>query len=89
MNQEKQNIELAIRGFLVERAWLDPAETLRDKDSLLSQGVIDSMAMTELIGFIEKTYDVRIDDEEMMPENFDSLSSIGAYIRKKQRDRSG
>jgi acyl carrier protein len=84
MYKEKPATEGKIREFLIDRAWLQDDGELLDTDSLLEKGVIDSMAMVELISFIEETYNIRIQNEELMPENFDSLASIAAYIKSKQ-----
>lgn len=78
------DITQTIRGFLTDRAWLRSEDNVLESDSLLEKGVIDSMAMVELVAFIEQAYNIRIRDEELMPENFDSLSCIAAYIQSKQ-----
>lgn len=84
MYKRGRTTEGVIRQFLVDRAWLRDGKELRDTDSLLERGVIDSMAMVELISFIEETYNIRIQDEDLMPEHFDSLASIAAYIQKSR-----
>jgi len=84
MYKENRTIEQIIRQFLSDRAWLDDDKQLRDTESLLEKGVIDSLTMTELVSFIEETYNIRIEDEELMPEHFDSLTCIAAFIKKKQ-----
>jgi acyl carrier protein len=73
-----------IRQFLSERAWLTDDNEVSEADSLLEKGVIDSMAMVELISFIERTYHIHIEDEELMPENFDCLASMARFVESKQ-----
>jgi acyl carrier protein len=73
-----------IRQFFIDRAWLGDKDGLLESDSLLEKGVIDSVAMIELVSFIEQTFSIRIDDEELIPENFDSLTAIGAFITSKR-----
>jgi acyl carrier protein len=77
-------MEQTIRTFLIARGWLGDDQELLGTDSLVEKGVIDSMAMMELISFIEQAYHIRIQDDEVMPENFDSLASITAYLKRKQ-----
>jgi acyl carrier protein len=73
-----------IRRFLTERAWLTDSAEVSESDSLLEKGVIDSVTMVELVSFIEQTFEIRIQDEELMPENFDSLAAIGAFVASKR-----
>ena len=73
-----------IRRFFINRAWLTDEDAVLESDSLLEKGVIDSVAMVELVSFIEQTFEVRIHDEELMPEKFDSLAAIGAFITSKR-----
>ena len=57
-----------------------------DAESLLEAGVIDSMAVLELVGYIEQRYAITVGDDDMMPENFDTIEAIAAFIESR-RDR--
>jgi acyl carrier protein len=83
-NGMESNITQTIRRFLAERAWLTDDADVSEFDSLLEKGVIDSVAMVELVSFIEQTFQIHIRDEELMPENFDSLGAIGVFIVSKR-----
>ena len=83
-NEMEHTITRAVRRFLTERAWLTDDAQVSESDSRLEKGVIESVAMVELVTFIEQTFEVRIDDEELMPEHFDSLAAIGAFITSKR-----
>ncbi len=72
-----------IRKFLVENRAAGSGE-IADDVSLLEQGVIDSVTMVDLITFLESRYEIRIEDEEMTPENFDSLNAIVTLVSSKQ-----
>lgn len=61
----------------------DPDE-LKENESLLERGVIDSMGIMKLLAFIEEKFQVKVSDEELIPENFETLSSIADLILKKQ-----
>ncbi len=84
MSKNENSIQETIRKFFIDHAWLQAEEELLDTESLLDRGVIDSMAMVELTAFISLTYAFEIEDEDLMPENFDSLAAIAAYIEKKK-----
>lgn len=79
---ERKEME-EIRRFLVEHRAAGSGE-IADDVSLLEQGVIDSVTMVDLITFLESHYGIHIDDEEMTPENFDSLNAIVALVASKQ-----
>jgi acyl carrier protein len=55
---------------------------LRDV-SFLEEGIMDSTGVLELVMFVEETFHVTVEDEEIVPENFDSVSRLAAYIRRK------
>ena len=78
-------MEETIRQFLIDNAWLAKDQQLLATDSLLEQGVIDSVAMLELISFLEESYGIDIPDDDLMPEHFDSLDSMVAYVEKRQQ----
>ena len=52
-----------------------------DDASFLENGIIDSMNVMELIMFVEETFGVEVADEDIVPDNFDSVASIAAYVR--------
>ncbi len=74
------NIKSSIRNFLINK---NTIQSINDNDSLLENGIIDSLKMIELINFIEEKYTIHIDEDELMPENFDSISVISNFIQKK------
>lgn len=52
-------------------------------DSFLENGIVDSVNVLELVMFVEETFKVHVDDSEIVPENFDSVSRLAAYVRGK------
>jgi acyl carrier protein len=54
-----------------------------DEASFLENGIIDSMNVMELISFVEENFHVEVADEDIVPDNFDSVSKIGAYVRRR------
>jgi acyl carrier protein len=79
-----ETIEHEIREFLRENFPLSAdGVTLQRDDSLIEVGVIDSTGVLELIGFIEERYEVEIRDEEVLPENLDSIGNIIRFVGEK------
>ena len=62
----------------------NPSE-LADTDSLLDKGIIDSTGVLELVGHIEENYEIKIEDEELVPDNLDSVNNLVKYIQKKKQ----
>lgn len=81
-------IEKEIRKFILENFIFDGDSELRNEDSLLEKGIIDSTGVLELVAFIEDTYQFKIEDEELIPENLDSIKNISQFIQNKLKDNA-
>jgi acyl carrier protein len=80
-----KNIVQQIRDFLIENFLFGaPDNGLKDTDSLLDKGIIDSTGVLELVAHLEQTYGIKVDDEELVPENLDSIANISDFIGRKQ-----
>lgn len=55
-----------------------------DRDSLLEAGAIDSVGVLQLVGWIEQRYGIVVSDEDLLPEHFDSIDAIAAFIAERQ-----
>ena len=77
------DLERDVRTFVVESFLLGDGDDLTSSQSLLDAGVIDSTGVLELVSFLEKTYQIRIDDEDLVPENLDSIASIAQFVQRK------
>lgn len=78
-------MEAEIRGFLAENFLLgDDAQGLAPSASLIDAGIIDSTGVLELVGFLEQTYDIRISEDELLPENLDSIENMLRFIQRKR-----
>lgn len=58
--------------------------TLADNASFFDQHVLDSTGFLELISYLEDAFGIQVTDEEMIPENLDSLNSIDAFVARKR-----
>jgi len=56
---------------------------LDNDDPLIDKGIIDSMGMLELIAFAEEEYNIEVEDEEVIPDNFGTVNKLSAYVNKK------
>ena len=61
----------------------DNGHELAEDASFLEEGIVDSTGVLELVMFVEETYNVTVEDEEIVPENFDSVGQLAAYIGRK------
>jgi len=72
-----------INSFIIENFLFGDDNNLKNDASLLENGIIDSTGVLELISFLEETYEITIEDDEMLPENLDSIDNINAFLKKK------
>ena len=72
-----------IRDFIIENFLFGNADGLQDDTSFLEEGIIDSTGVLELVTFLEETFEIQVDDEELIPENLDSINNVTAYLGRK------
>ncbi|MDY7039820.1 MAG: acyl carrier protein [Chloroflexota bacterium] len=75
-------ISTQIRQYIVDN-FLIADEDFTDGDSFLEHGIVDSTGVLELVMFVEETFDFAVPDEDIVPENFDSVAQLTAYVRQK------
>ncbi|MEW6382142.1 MAG: acyl carrier protein [bacterium] len=77
-------IENRIKNFIFENFLIGQKNReLQNDISFLDEGIIDSTGMLELVAFIEDTYGLVVEDEELIPDNLDSVNRIIAYLERK------
>jgi acyl carrier protein len=82
---EEKHIEEKIRGF-VSQTFLKGGEAnpgLESDTSFLEKGIVDSTGVLELVAFLEETFDIKVEDEELVPENLDSVSNLVRFVKGK------
>ena len=77
------DIRTTIKNFLVKQA--PKGIIFTDTENLLTNGVIDSLKMLDLISFIEDQFSLKIDEDEMMPDNFESVDAIISFLEEKSQ----
>jgi acyl carrier protein len=83
MHGERMSLRDQIRTFIHENFILEKHDDLVDDESLLEKGIIDSTGVLELVAFLESTYEIKVEDEELIPENLDSIKNIVNYLERK------
>jgi acyl carrier protein len=76
-------IKEAVRRFIVANFFVPEGSPLADSDPLLEHGVVDSTGVLEIIRFIEENYAIKLDDDEIVPENLGSIARIAEFIERK------
>lgn len=79
MNSKTQIKEFVFSNLLKSRDKVD----LKDTDSLIEKGIIDSLGIMKLIVYLEKEFDVKITDAELTPENFENIETISRLVESK------
>jgi acyl carrier protein len=84
MDKEHVDTRQIIRGFIREN-FLKQArhKNFHDGVSFIEGGIIDSVGVLELVAFLEETFGFRVEDEELVPENLDSVDKLVAYVEFK------
>ncbi len=78
------DISAIIRNFIIENFLFEESETLKMDTSFLEGGIIDSTGILELVAFIEERFEIQVEDEELVPENLDSIANLAKFILKKK-----
>jgi len=73
-----------IKTYLIENFYYGQDDnTLTNEISFLENGIIDSTGVLELVSFIQEKYGITVSDEEILPDNFDSINKLAGFIMNK------
>lgn len=76
-----------IKLFILQNyLFTDDQSVIADEESLMQKGIIDSTGILELVNHLEDTYALKVADEEMVPENLDTIANIVAFVERKRAD---
>jgi len=79
------DVEQDVREFMVRNFFYgDASVSLQGTDSFIEQGIIDSTGVLEIVQFLESRYGIVLGDDELVPENLDSIQKIGRFVRRKR-----
>ena len=80
-----EEVKKVVRQYIVDNFLFgSEEEPFGDNDSFLEKGIIDSTGVLELVEFIEENYGINVEDDELVPDNFDSLYNVTVYINRKK-----
>ena len=77
-----QQIKEEVRNYLKE-ASLSSSDSIKDDTLIFDTGVLDSMGLLFLIEFLNEQYSITVEDEELLPNNFESFNNITAFVKNK------
>jgi len=77
-------LEESIRKFVLERFPLARQRNVSNQESLLENGILDSLGILEVVTFVEGEFQITVNDDELQPENFSSIASMSAYVGHKR-----
>lgn len=72
-----------VREFIVDNCLFGDGGRLKENTSFLHEGIVDSTGILELVFFLEETFGISVEDDELIPENMDNLRNIAAYVQRK------
>ena len=75
------NCRETIRSFLAEKlARRNEQREIKDEENLIAAGIIDSLGIMQLVAFLEESFSMSVKDEDIVPENLESLNAIVSYV---------
>jgi acyl carrier protein len=77
------HLNAQIRKFILDKFPLARKQGIQDSDPLLESGVLDSLGVLDLVSFVEQEYSVHVADDELTPENFQTIDRIAAFVESK------
>jgi acyl carrier protein len=72
-----------VRTFLVDSFLLGDDDGFANDESLLDSGIVDSTGVMEVVSFLEETFAIGVDDDELVAENLDSVDRLAAFVQRK------
>jgi acyl carrier protein len=78
-----RNVQGEVRQFVVQNFLFGQGAQLKDDESFLDGGIVDSTGVLQLVGFLEQHYEITIDNAELIPDNLDSVERVTRFVRQK------
>lgn len=81
----QNDIKQQIREFVIENFLMgDASSMLKDGESFLETGTIDSTGVLEVVTFLESQFSLKVDDKDLVPENLDSVNNLARYVERRK-----
>ncbi len=84
--ESRDTIRGKIREFLLSAFYVPDTSRLCDDASLLEAGVVDSTGVLEVLGFLAREFEIRVEDSEITPENLDSIDRLAGFVSQKLKE---
>lgn len=72
-----------IKEFIIENFLFGDEGNLENDSSFMENGIIDSTGILELITFLEEKFEISVQDDELIPDNLDSLNNVVGFLERK------
>jgi acyl carrier protein len=77
-----------IREFVLKHFPLARKKGIKPDDKWLETGLLDSLGILDLVHFLEEEFSIHVADEELLPENFQSLDAVAAFVEKRSESKT-
>jgi acyl carrier protein len=81
--EAEMDIGSEVEGFITDKITLDGEKIARDED-LLANDTLDSLAIVELVSFLEARFGIQVSDDDLVPENFKTIDEIVAFVERAE-----
>jgi acyl carrier protein len=88
-SQTMEDVQQRVKRFVMENFFVSDPSEIGDDSSLIATGLVDSTGMLEVITFLESEFGVRVRDQEMVPNNLETIGRIAAFVERKRAAPSG
>jgi acyl carrier protein len=78
-----------IKEFILRKFPLAKKQGIKNSDRMLDSGILDSLGVLDVVAFVEQEFAILVSDEDLTPENFQSLDSLTAFVQRKSSNGSG
>jgi acyl carrier protein len=81
----ESGVATRLQEFVLQNFPLARKRQIQVTDALLESGIMDSQGVLEVVGFIEREFSIAVADDDLVPENFQTIHNISAYVNSKKR----
>jgi acyl carrier protein len=86
MSASEAEVRAIIKEFLLQNFLLGKGTVqIKDSESFLESGIVDSTGVLEFVNFLQETWSINVEDEELLPDNFDSVDNLTGFVTRKMR----
>lgn len=84
-----ESVSALVRAFIAQNFYVPDPKALSDDASLVDEGILDSTGVLELAAFLEKRFEIKVEDSELLPTNLDSIAFVVRFVANKRAARRG